>query len=148
MPNETAERLGYEPRDVKARVVAWFALSLVVAGVAIHFGSAALFNVFKREHPSPEPPSQIVKAPRVLAPPPSLQANPRADFEQFKADQEARLNSYGWVDKKAGVIRIPIERAMDLILERGLPTRGPGTQNASDKTAVEMQSEKAAARKP
>ena len=34
------------------------------------------------------------------------------------------LNSYGWVDPKAGVVRIPIDRAMDLLLQKGLPVRG------------------------
>ncbi|MCA1555006.1 MAG: hypothetical protein LC737_11585, partial [Chloroflexi bacterium] len=37
---------------------------------------------------------------------------------------------YGWVDQSAGITHIPIERAMELLLERGLPTR---PQNESDK---------------
>jgi hypothetical protein len=77
-----------------------------------------------------------------------LQTNPNADLEQFQAEQEVLLNSYAWVDKNAGIIRIPIERAMDLIAQRGLPTRGPGTQNASGITPVQMQKQKVAATKP
>jgi hypothetical protein len=148
MPDETARRLGYEMRDINVRVVARFALGLVIAGVVIHLATVALFHVFKREHPSPEPPSRIAQQPRVVSPPPRLQRNPIADFEQFQAEQQALLSSYGWVDKTGGVIRIPIERAMDLIAERGLPTRGPGTQNASGSTPVQMQEQKAAATKP
>ncbi len=59
-----------------------------------------------------------------------------------------KLNSYGWVDRKHGVIRIPIERAMDLVAQRGLPTRGPGIQNSSGQTPEQLQQEKAAATKP
>jgi hypothetical protein len=41
-------------------------------------------------------------------------------------DAGRRLSSYGWVDREAGIVRIPIDRAMDLLAERGLPARaGP-----------------------
>ncbi len=35
----------------------------------------------------------------------------------LRTDQEARLRSYGWVDRRSGVIHIPVERAMQLLLE-------------------------------
>jgi hypothetical protein len=38
------------------------------------------------------------------------------------------LEGYGWVDREAGVVRVPIERAMELLLERGLPTRPEAEQ--------------------
>jgi hypothetical protein len=37
--------------------------------------------------------------------------------------EEKTLHSYGWVDQRAGVVRIPIDRAMELVAQRGLPTR-------------------------
>jgi hypothetical protein len=43
-----------------------------------------------------------------------------------QAQEQARLNSYGWVDEDAGVAHIPIERAMEMILEEGLPARAGG----------------------
>jgi len=33
---------------------------------------------------------------------------------RVRAEQQALLNSYRWVDQKNGVVRIPIERAMEL----------------------------------
>ena len=42
----------------------------------------------------------------------------------FRAHEHEVLTTYGWTDKNAGVVRIPIERAKDLLLERGLPVRG------------------------
>jgi len=59
-------------------------------------------------------------------PPPGLQVNPEFDLSKSRAAAEATLNSYGWVDRKAGVARIPIERAMQLTIERGLPEVGGG----------------------
>jgi hypothetical protein len=41
----------------------------------------------------------------------------------LQAHEDELLNNYGWVDQDAEVVRIPIERAMELLLERGLPTR-------------------------
>ena len=148
MAEPVASRISHETRDISVRAVTWFAAGLVISGMAISLGVVELFQLFKREHPSPESPSRIVQQPHVIAPPPQLQTNPTAELEQFEAAQDAKLNSYGWIDKNGGVVRIPIQRAMDLIVERGLPTRGPGMQNASGKTPVEMQNQKAAATKP
>jgi len=45
--------------------------------------------------------------------------------------EEARLNSYAWLDKEAGVVRIPIDRAMALIAEGGLPVGSQGTEETT-----------------
>lgn len=134
---------GHETRDISVRAVAWFALGLTVATALIYFAVAGLFKAFEHIHPSPD-----ALHPKMLAPVPQLQTNDAADLAKFRATEEAQLHSYGWVDKNAGVVRIPIERAMDLITQRGLPTRGPGTQNASGVTSVQMQERKAATTKP
>lgn len=54
---------------------------------------------------------------------PHLQLTPPEDLQKFRAREESELNSYGWIDRTAGVVRIPIARAMELVLERGLPVR-------------------------
>jgi hypothetical protein len=58
-----------------------------------------------------------------VPPEPRLQTNPREDLADLRAREDARLHSYGWVDKNAGVVRIPIDDAIKLTLERGLPSR-------------------------
>jgi hypothetical protein len=55
---------------------------------------------------------------------PKLLVNEPANLSDFRAKEHETLSTYGWVDKNAGVVRIPIERAKELILERGFPTRG------------------------
>ncbi len=55
-------------------------------------------------------------------PQPRLERNERLEINNFRLQEEQTLNSYGWVDQKAGVVRIPIDRAMQLIAQRGLPT--------------------------
>jgi hypothetical protein len=147
MVDQTARRVGHETRDINVRVVMWFAIGLIVAAVIIHFALGAIFAFFSKTHPSPEAPSRIMVQPRIVAPEPRLQTNPSVDLAQFREAEENKLNSYGWVDKQRGIVRIPIERAMDLIVQRGLPTRGPGSHDSSGKTPEQMRQEKAIPRK-
>ena len=58
-----------------------------------------------------------------MPPEPRLQTNPREDLRALRAREDAVLNSYGWVDKTAGVVRIPIDEAIKLTVQRGLPVR-------------------------
>lgn len=50
------------------------------------------------------------------------------EWRQLKASETEQLNSYGWVDEQAGYVHIPIDRAMDLVLQQGLPARQPGVE--------------------
>jgi hypothetical protein len=52
---------------------------------------------------------------------PQLQKNPRIELADVKKEEGQRLRTYGWVDPQAGIARIPIARAMDILAERGLP---------------------------
>lgn len=63
----------------------------------------------------------VTPAPTLLPPEPRLQVNAQGDFQAFHATQEAELNSYGWVDRQKGVVHIPIERAMQLLIQSNPP---------------------------
>lgn len=54
-------------------------------------------------------------------PVPVLQINPRADMARFKAEEDAEMTSYGWVDHDKGVVRIPIGQAMAKVAKDGIP---------------------------
>ena len=56
----------------------------------------------------------------VQPPPPRLQLDPPRDLARFRADEEKRLSTYYWVDKDRGIVHIPIDRAMRLLVERGI----------------------------
>jgi hypothetical protein len=60
---------------------------------------------------------------RRVPPQPRLQTHPLADLAALHAAENATLDGYGWVDEEAGIVRIPIERAIDLLADRGLPAR-------------------------
>jgi hypothetical protein len=137
------ESRGYETRDVSVFGVGLFALGLAIAIGLFFLIGAGLYKLFKAAHPSLGSPSRIELQPEMVAPPPRLESNPTVRLEEFRAAEETKLNSYGWIDKDAGIVRIPIERAMDLIVQRGLPTRGPGTKDSSGITPEQLQQQKA-----
>jgi hypothetical protein len=62
---------------------------------------------------------------RRTPPEPRLEQDPLAPRLRIRASEDAILASYGWVDRNAGVARIPIARAMDLLVERALPVTKP-----------------------
>jgi hypothetical protein len=76
-------------------------------------------------------------------PAPHLQINPHDDLAAWRARQDAELSTYGWVDRSNGIVRIPIERAMDLTLARGLPVRSSNAPAATGKSSLELIRERA-----
>lgn len=112
--------LGYESRDIPLRPIAIFAVVLFPVLLAVSLGAWALVGVLAgRENavsPRAHPLAPAVGT--VLPPAPRLQSAPRKDLERLRAEEDALLSSYGWVDEPAGVARIPIDRAMALLAER------------------------------
>lgn len=116
----------HETSDVNLRGILGFAAGLTVAAVFIHFIVWLLFTYFDVRETRQPPPVYPLAAQQEnrLPPEPRLQTQPREDLRELRAHEEEILSSYGWVDKNAGVVRIPIDRAMKMLVERGVPTRG------------------------
>jgi hypothetical protein len=111
---------------------------LVIAGVVFMIifclaSAGILAAIFSKERPMQKmSPLGLIAAPDLqpLArfPKPNLQTDDgHAQMSALLARQNFELNSYGWIDRSNGIVRIPIDRAMDLILQRGLPTRTNGS---------------------
>lgn len=113
---------GFELRDTNLRAVLWFTVGLIVLLVIVFILVGQLFDFFnvRQLQQSPPPPFMLEEA-ELLPPAPRLQRIPSLELEALRASEDAQLNSYGWVDKEAGIVRLPIERAIELALERGLP---------------------------
>ena len=73
---------------------------------------------------------------RFLAP--HLQVDPHQDWVTLRAREDQELNTYGWIDRTAGVVRIPIERAMDLTLQRGLPVSSTNAIPKAAQSSLEL----------
>jgi hypothetical protein len=63
-------------------------------------------------------------------PEPRLQTNPRLELQEMRAEENAVLQTYGWVDREKGVARMPIDEAMKIVVQRGLPARTPNAGRA------------------
>ena len=57
----------------------------------------------------------------VLPPAPLLQPSPEVEMDEMLAAEERELSSYGWVDRERGIVRIPIDEAIDQLAAEGLP---------------------------
>jgi hypothetical protein len=111
--------VGHERRDVSFRPLVYAGIGLVIVLVLTVFGMERLFDYLAaRAARRSEPASPLAPAGRQLPPEPRLQTEPIQDLAALRAREEATLGSYGWVDRQAGIVRIPITRAMELLAER------------------------------
>lgn len=125
-----------EHQDLSPRSILYF---LIILGVSIIASIFILRGVYefldKHEKASqpvvnplvtnvPEDTRHVAPGyPQTAFPNPRLEDDERTQLNGILTEQENTLNSYGWVDQQQGVVRIPIERAMDLLVQRGLPVR-------------------------
>jgi hypothetical protein len=113
----------YEKTDAQLQTVLRFGLALAalvaVALVLMRLLFGYLTALQAERDVAPGPMSES----RVELQGPRLQVNPASELREKRLAEEEVLNSYGWVDRRAGTVRIPIERAMDILAERGLPVR-------------------------
>ena len=117
---EPTESPGHEPTDANTRAVALAGVALAVV-TAVALGVVLLqFRLLARsaaEHD--RPPLPIAEAVAPAEPPePRLQTVPAKDLAAMRAEEDALLHGYGWVDRPAGVVHIPIEQAKKLVAEQ------------------------------
>ncbi len=121
---------GYEQRDANIpdllKFGFWMAVVIAVTMVSMKW----TFNYLERTQTVRAPATPFTR-PRELPPSPRLQAGPRQELKDYCEAQVKELNSYGWIDQRLHVVRIPIDRAMDLVLQNGLPIRASGPTGAA-----------------
>ena len=118
-------------RDLDFGATVEVALGLILLTVAWSLVLVRLSPHFEiRVSASESRPTGVDTKATMLPPEPRLQDNAVEDLRRMRAAEDRILNGYGWVDRKKGVVRIPIDRAMDLLAQRGLPGRSAhGTPN-------------------
>jgi len=126
---------GHETSDVNIRAILGFGLGLLIAALFIHFMVWVLFEYLQARATArmrPEYPLAVGEGQRV-PPEPRLQTNPREDLRELREAEDRILTTYGWVDRNAGAVRIPIEQAMKVVVQRGLPARQENNVNTNSK---------------
>jgi hypothetical protein len=112
---------GYEERDVVLRpiVLGGLALAAVIVGTFVLMRTLDR-GLVARETERSAPASPLAESyGRQTPPAPQLQENPRRDLAELRAREQALLDAYGWIDRPAGRVRIPVSRAMELLAAEG-----------------------------
>ena len=119
----------HEESDVNVSAVLRYGLGLFVIAAIAHVFLFWLVGVYERQYHRAQTqvyPMASGQQDR-LPPEPRLQDNPQEDLRSLRTRQDTQLHQYGWVNKEAGIARIPIEEAMRIVVQKGLPAR-QGTQ--------------------
>jgi hypothetical protein len=132
----------HEGSDVPIKPLFWAVAIFIAFAVVTHLGLAWLYNRFAASERNKMPPlATQVELPKdayvprnqpLLQPFPHVDAKgkqtfpvqdtPVTDLGEMRASENRALHSYGWVDQQHGVVRIPIEVAKQLAVQRGYPT--------------------------
>ena len=126
-----AGRAGFETSDVPPVRVVVIGLGLAAGTGLIAlllFGLSQLLGSAVETSP-PGPLATVEREP----PAPRLQIEPALELEEMQARDALILESYGWIDRDVGIARIPIERAIAILAERGWPNpvEGPSAAEAA-----------------
>jgi hypothetical protein len=125
-PEDTSVR--YEKSDARIGGIVAFGIMLVALVLAVHFTVTGLFDYLKASENRKYPPLPALAAKERLhlprdpkdtlpIPPPRLQISETVDLDQLRKHEQSLLTNYGWADQKAGVVRIPINEAMDMLAD-------------------------------
>lgn len=135
----------HELRDLKVSVVAVLTVFSLLMAVVIQGALWGWFKGFKgHAAPAQNGPWQVLApdSPAAAQGFPALQLHPARDLRDFARENARRLQSYGWIDPAHGVIQLPVQRAMQLIVAQGLPEwpvgNGPARFDAASNTVEDL----------
>jgi len=112
----------HEHSDVSVRAIGMFLAALLTGMVVVYVGLLGLWRFLGTVVPQ-EPSTTALSGPRELPPAPRLQVKAEEELEIYREKERQRISTYGWVDRTAGTVHMPIEKAMDMVLQRGMPVR-------------------------
>lgn len=114
---------GFEEQDANVGALAKFGLGLAIVCALVLALIVWLQGFFATQTQEAMPASSPLAAQRQAPPAPLLQVTPEKDLHLSRAAEDSVLHNYGWIVRDSGVVRLPIERAMELTAQRGLPLR-------------------------
>jgi hypothetical protein len=113
-----SEELKHQGTDLRLRPVVISVIVFVVVGAFIALGVRLLYLHVRKLDESQDVRRTFVGAAPPVPPEPRLETDPREDFQEYLRKQQETLKSYGWTSRSEGKVRIPIDRAMGLVIER------------------------------
>ncbi len=114
---------GHETSDLDSRVAGLFGAVLATLIIVLMTVTYWVYNLSISRHAARYPELSPLAYTRESTPEPRLQVDAPRDLRELRAAEDAALHGYAWVDKDRARVRIPIDRAIDLLAQRGLPVR-------------------------
>lgn len=123
-PSRNPSGPDYSDRDIPIGKIMLFGFYIAIFTGVSFVGLRLMYKAMSRQAEQADAAvSAFVREQRTLPPEPRLQVDEPATWARELARQNALISGYAWVDQQAGVVRIPVDRAIDLLAERGLPAR-------------------------
>ena len=123
---------GHETTDAEVRPIVVYMAGLALLVFLSMLAMALLLDVLQFSEESARSVPRGLTDTAQIPPQPRLQAYPASDLQRLRVSEEEQLGTYGWVDESIGIMRIPIDRAMDILAEKGLPARQAIEQGGSE----------------
>ncbi len=108
---------GHEQSEVSVRLIVVSLAGLAVVTLIVFVLVVGIFRHFYDTDKTGE-----VLRQGVVPPEPRIEVAPYEQLQQLRVREDHILNSYAWVDQKAGTVRVPIDRAIDMLAAKGLPS--------------------------
>ena len=133
----------HETADINIGAIIWFVVILSVVVLSMNGSMWAMFRALQYFERKYEPAVSPLAAPAAQVkdfPAPSLQTTPWTDLKAFRAAQRSHAENYGWVDEKLGIAHVPIAKAKEMLLKKGIPVR-PELGDATEGTHIQATGE-------
>ncbi len=124
---------GHEERDADIRGAVGFAVALTATVIIVLFLMKWMLHTLTPPSTEMAAPVSTFSPTRLIQTGPRLQVHGPQDLKNLRAREDAILHNYGWIDREKGIVRIPIERAMELLVQKGASHSKPMSSKPSVK---------------
>jgi len=114
---------GHEESRVELKPIVGFGIILIVVTAFSFLFVWFMLDFLHMNQTRKDVPLSALANPNLIPPAPRLQVSPGQDLKLTRHHEEEVLTSYRWVNKEAGIVAIPVEQAINVLAERGLPAR-------------------------
>ena len=115
--------VGHEGKDADIRPIVLTGIGLTLTLIVVGFIVYGIFRYLDTHPVTSGQSNPMALFDSQIPPAPRIEEHPAIEIQHLRSQEDQTLSTYGWVDRSKGVVRIPIDRAMELQMQRGFPTR-------------------------
>src|SRR5271169_5662537 len=115
----TPNGAGHEQSEISVRFIVVSLGVLLIGTFLVALLVVGIFRFFSNTYQTQESAKQNQQQ---IPPEPRIEVEPYKQLLDVHAREDHVLKSYAWVDKSQGIVRIPIDQAIDELAKKGLPS--------------------------